>query len=146
MLSYSVYSVFSASSADAGFRAFIEGLDPVTVPLDRFSVEETAKKLNISYSSLARLAKERLGMSLKQYVLSAKIEEAKKLLGSRPVKEVSLSVGIDDTRYFYKLFRRHTGMSCAEFAEQKQIRNADSVAENSRKFSEERELIGEDDE
>lgn len=105
---------------DAGFRTFIEGFDPVTVPLDRFSVEEIAKKLNISYSHLARLAKERLGTSLKQYVLSAKLEEAKKQLGSRPVKEIAFSVGIDDTRYFYKLFRRHTGMSCAEFVKRKQ--------------------------
>lgn len=104
------------NSKNQSFRSFLAAFDPVSVPLENFSVEEIAKKLNISCPHLSRLAKAEFGMPFKQYVLSKKLEAAEKQLGTRTVKEIAASVGISDPLYFSKLFRRRYGISCSAYA------------------------------
>ena len=69
---------------------------------------------------------ERYGVSPQEYLLSARIDRAKELLKNKDesIKSVALSVGIENSLYFSRLFKKKTGVTPTEFA--KRVQNIDA--------------------
>jgi AraC-like DNA-binding protein len=79
---------------------------PVTVP-------GLAARGGMSADYLARLFRQRYGMTILHYILLRRIEVARHLLRSSrmPIQEIAWQAGIPDAQYFNKQFRRITGQS-----------------------------------
>lgn len=81
------------------------------------SVKRLANMFYVSTSYLSRKFVKKVGVSPMQYVNQVRIEKAKKLLciGEMPVNEIAESVGIDDPKYFSRLFKKETQFTPSEF-------------------------------
>ena len=71
----------------------------------------------ISRTKLYQLSTKTFGMGVSEFILNRRIEKAKELLSSQElsVAEVAKSVSFDDYNYFYKLFKKQTGISPAKY-------------------------------
>lgn len=106
------YISFSKNNIRSEFRFYIEKNLGRHVKLD-----EVCTELSISRAHLCRVLKKEFGVSFTEYVNVVKINKAKVMLAtsSSPIREISSSLGIDDSNYFSRLFRRLTGMSATEY-------------------------------
>ena len=88
--------------------------------------EHIAEPLNIAQlAALARLEKNRFtaefhqafGIPPKQYLVRYRINSAKHLLLTTPmgIKEIACRVGYDNEYFFYRIFKKHTGVTPSEF-------------------------------
>ncbi len=83
-------------------------------PAQTLSLEEAARRIGRSPSSLSHLFKKLTGSGFRQYQIIRKIEEADRLLRAfpqMPVKEVAERTGFEDPFYFSRLYRQHKGQS-----------------------------------
>lgn len=71
--------------------------------------------LNTDY--LSRIFKKEKGISISNYIIQKRVEEAKKLLtqSSLPINTVSLYVGYSNFSYFTKMFKDNTGYAPLEY-------------------------------
>jgi AraC-like DNA-binding protein len=83
----------------------------------KISMKEVAEHIGISYCYLCRLFPKVMGMNMTEYVNREKISRAQTLMASRSltVEQAGTAVGIDDPKYFTRLFRQYTGMTTSEF-------------------------------
>ena len=92
----------------------------------RITISDIAKNFHISRNYLYTLFKQEYGISPQDYLISYRVEMAKKLLkNSRTqlsINEVATSTGFDNPLYFSRLFRNRTGMSPSEY--RKKIKKA----------------------
>ena len=81
------------------------------------SIEYIAKTVFLSPSRLSHLFKESLGVSLVQWRELQRIAESKKLLyfSNISILNIAKSLGYEDSLYFSKIFKKHTGLSPSEF-------------------------------
>lgn len=81
------------------------------------SINSIAKSLNLSPEYFSRLFKSETGLSPQQLIIKYRLDRACVLLTATnlTISEISNSVGIPDTRYFSKLFRRNKSMSPSEY-------------------------------
>lgn len=81
------------------------------------SINSVAKSLNLSPEYFSRLFKSETGLSPQQLIIKYRLDRACVLLTATnlTISEISNSVGIPDTRYFSKLFRRNKSMSPSEY-------------------------------
>lgn len=81
------------------------------------SVRSIAEQLCYSESYLSHLFKERVGISIKQYLQQRKISHAEHLLKSTnmSVSEISEISGYDSLHTFYQAFQRINGISPSEY-------------------------------
>jgi len=72
-----------------------------------------ADYLNVSTYAVSRLFKESTGTGFKEYVTAKRLDQAYKLLKTTAdsVGDVARAVGIENTKYFFTLFKRHYGYS-----------------------------------
>ncbi|MNJ34529.1 AraC family transcriptional regulator [Paenibacillus bouchesdurhonensis] len=77
------------------------------------TLKEIADTLYVSQHYLSRLFKKDLGDSPVNYLITRRIEEAKRLLAESdaPVHEVAASVGYNNDKYFSMLFKKVTGQT-----------------------------------
>lgn len=97
-----------------GLSYIKEAVDYCNLNLDKpIKVQEIADYLNLNRSYLARLFKQKTGVSLKQYLSHLRIENAKELLTKTelPVNVIACSIGFSDPLYFSKFFKKWTGYS-----------------------------------
>lgn len=82
-----------------------------------FSQSQVASMLGIHPSYLSRLFHKLKEISFNKYVYEIRINEAKKLLTETTmrVSSVGKCVGINDSRYFSTLFKKHVGITPKEF-------------------------------
>ena len=80
-------------------------------------VDMLCEHVNYSRSYLSRTFKTETNMTIPEYINKIRIQNAINLLsGSKmPVKEIAISVGIKDSFYFSKLFKKLTGETPREF-------------------------------
>jgi len=84
---------------------------------EEISLEEVAKRLNISYHYLSKLFKETTGKNFSDYLTELRIEKSKMLLIKQKlsVKEISYLVGYNDANYFTKIFKKITGYTPSDY-------------------------------
>lgn len=79
-----------------------------------FSNLELAKMTNVSVKTAETKFKSMFGVTIHQYILNFKIEEAVsyfKLFPEMPIKEISYNLGFYDEYHFSKQFKKITGIS-----------------------------------
>ncbi|MEG0014357.1 MAG: AraC family transcriptional regulator [Cellulosilyticaceae bacterium] len=84
---------------------------------EEITVDRLAKIFYVSPSYISRLFHKRLGVSPMNYVAHIRIEAAKKLLcfSAESINEVSTRIGIEDPKYFSRLFKKITDYTPSEF-------------------------------
>lgn len=77
------------------------------------SIESICKHFYISQSKLYRIAKQNFDMGISDYIRAQRIRQAKKLLANtdEPIAQVAASVGINDTNYFIRTFKKFEGVT-----------------------------------
>ncbi|WP_260983663.1 bifunctional transcriptional activator/DNA repair enzyme AdaA [Cytobacillus oceanisediminis] len=83
-------------------------------PLNR---KKIAEKLGVSNNHLARLFKHYYGMTISEYIIELRMEEATRLLTHADIEitEVALKVGVKSMSNFYKSFKERTGLTPKEY-------------------------------
>ncbi|GAF63191.1 putative DNA-binding protein [Bacillus sp. TS-2] len=81
------------------------------------TVSQIAEHFNYNSDYLSRIFKNCTGMNLQEYIHKLKIEKAKELLirTNESIKVISYAVGINDEKYFMKLFKKHEKVTPSEF-------------------------------
>lgn len=88
---------------------------------EEVNLEKYAEIAHLSLGRFSHLFTKKAGISPYKYVLSLRIEEAKELLmfSSMSVSEVAASIGIAESSYFSRIFRKCTGYSPTEYRNRK---------------------------
>ena len=82
------------------------------VYMQDISVEEIAESMNLNRRYLSRYFKQRTGMTVQDYLIHVRMEEAKRLLlKGKSVNEASVLCGYPDPFHFSKMFKRLFGIS-----------------------------------
>ncbi len=81
------------------------------------SIEQMAERVNMSPRNFIRRFKAATGRVPGAYLQMLRVTAAKELLerGAVSIQDVCLQVGYEDAAFFRSLFRRHTGMTPAEY-------------------------------
>lgn len=84
------------------------------------SLKSIAAQLNVNPSYLSALFRKECDTTLTEYVNAKRMEHAISLLHhtDKPVNAISYESGIQDTNYFIKLFKKHTGLTPQKYREQ----------------------------
>lgn len=84
------------------------------------TIRRIADLLEISTNYLQAIFKQETGVTLHQYIITSKMEQAKKLLltTSKPVYEISGEVGYRDKDYFARVFSATTGHTPQDYRKQ----------------------------
>ena len=84
------------------------------------TVEEVAKQIHCSSSSLMRRFKAETGMKVGDYVAKCKMEEACDLLvyGERSLAEISAYLGYSSQSYFQNVFKKQYGITPMQYRKQ----------------------------
>jgi transcriptional regulator GlxA family with amidase domain len=101
--------------ADATVRACEEWLSKHF--REQGAVASAVRRSRTPERTLKRRFKAATGLTLIDYVLSLRIEEAKRLLESsrQPADDVSAAVGYEDASFFRRVFKRQTGLTPAAY-------------------------------
>ena len=80
-------------------------------------ISDIAKQLNINRSHLYRIFKESTGKSIEEYLVSVRINEARRLLDDTNFSTSAISdlVGYAHCSTFFKMFKAHTGLTPQEY-------------------------------
>jgi len=86
------------------------------------SIEEIASQLFVSYSHLRNVFKKELGITIYDYLLSVRMEEAKKLLSTSKMNltQIAYKVGYSDYDYFKTVFAKYNGITPREYQQANQ--------------------------
>lgn len=89
--------------------------NPVTAMVARSGMAERTFK---------RQFKTATGYAPVDYVQAMRIEEAKQMLETEPtaIEEIAVAVGYEDPTFFRKLFRRHVGVTPAQYRQRNRLR------------------------
>lgn len=93
-------------------------LDYVSEEFGReISIESMAEKVGLSASHFSRLFKQTIGRTPHQFVMSYRVEQAKKMLANleRPKIEIALSCGFADQAHFSRVFKQIEGITPKEY-------------------------------
>lgn len=87
---------------------------------ERLRVEDIASLFGLNRSYMARLFREATGRTVQDYMLTCRMNEAKRRLTSTEdtVQYIAYAVGYTDSFTFSKAFKRFTGLSPSEFRDQ----------------------------
>ncbi len=82
------------------------------------TLQSMAEKFHISPFSFSKMFKQESGIGFKEYVISAKILQAKKLLASTdyPITEIAFLSGFSDSNYFSSVFKKYESLTPTEYA------------------------------
>jgi len=86
--------------------------------LSSCTLQNIASELGVTTSYLSRLFKEETGQNFQDYLLSVKMETAKRMFDSKigyKNKEIARALGYQDTQNFCRTFRRFFGKSPQKF-------------------------------
>ena len=83
-------------------------------PLD---LKKLARNLGVSNNHLARLFKHYYGMTISEYIIELRMEEATRLLThtDMEITEVALQAGVKSMSNFYKIFKERNGLTPKEY-------------------------------
>jgi AraC-like DNA-binding protein len=83
----------------------------------QLSVPTIADAVNLSRSYFSRVFRAQVGVSVNEFIARERIERAERLLADTDdtVESVARACGIQNTKYFFQLFRKHVGVTPAAF-------------------------------
>ena len=83
----------------------------------RVSLDELANQFYIDKYYLSKIFKEKYGITINTYVSQKRITAAKQLLrfSDKTIEQVGCEIGITDTNYFTRLFRKIEGITPGEY-------------------------------
>jgi len=86
----------------------------------QLDAKEIANKFNMSANTFQKNFKKDLGISLKEYIITEILKSAKDkiLITDLQVREISYVLGFCDEFYFSRFFKKHTGLSPANYRKQ----------------------------
>jgi len=81
------------------------------------TIETIAEQVNLSINYVRSIFKNKTGESLSNYILSFRLFKAKEMLKltKLPAKKIAQSAGFNESRYFYVVFKKHTGYTPDEY-------------------------------
>ncbi|WP_055296486.1 AraC family transcriptional regulator [Coprococcus sp. AF99-45] len=93
---------------------------------ERISLERLAAEANISKSEALRCFKRGIGTTPVKYLIDYRLERAKELLckTNDTIIRVAADVGIDNTSYFVRIFKKMYGMTPGAFREEEGLKKA----------------------
>ncbi len=73
--------------------------------------------MNMNSNYISQLFKKETGITFVHYITQKRIEDAKELLTStkKPLTDIALEVGFNDTFHFIKTFKRYVGMTPGQY-------------------------------
>ncbi|MPN22444.1 HTH-type transcriptional activator RhaR [bioreactor metagenome] len=80
---------------------------------ERLPVDTLARRLGFNRSYLTNLFKQHTGMSIKQYILDVRMQQAilRLQMNKLSVQQIALECGFSDALYFSRLFKKRFGVS-----------------------------------
>ncbi|KIL41331.1 hypothetical protein SD70_07710 [Gordoniibacillus kamchatkensis] len=93
-------------------------LDYIEANFDKeISLGGIADKLQLDPSYVSRLFRQEVSVTFMDYVISLRLEKAKKLLieGKLPVKQIGAAVGYANQRSFNRIFKKYEGVTPGEY-------------------------------
>jgi len=83
------------------------------------SIKTLAEYVYLTPTYLSNLFKKGTGITIGQYIVDVRIENAKRLMKDPRLKfyEVACMVGYEDANYFAKIFKKKTQMTPSEYKE-----------------------------
>lgn len=84
---------------------------------ENITLEDLSRVADRNPQYLSAVFSKTCGMSLKEYITSLRIKDAKNLLRSTglPIGEIAIKLGYQDAKYFSRVFQRLTGKSPREY-------------------------------
>lgn len=84
---------------------------------EEITLGQLAKEVNMHQNYLSALFKKEVGLSITEYILKQKVEEAKKLLthSDYPLSEIYSWLNFHDQSHFTKVFKKYTGTTPKKF-------------------------------
>ncbi|THF76744.1 response regulator [Cohnella fermenti] len=85
---------------------------------DNISLTQVADRIGISGAYLSTLFKNEVNIGFAEYLSDARLDRAKSYLedGREDLKDIAALCGFNSTSYFFKTFKKKTGMTPSEFA------------------------------
>lgn len=85
---------------------------------EKLSIAEIAQFAGYTPNYLGTLFQKYTNQTIHQYLIEVRLKSAQKLFasGQHQIKEIAYLVGLDDSLYFSRLFRKHFGKSPSEYA------------------------------
>ncbi|MCI6430133.1 MAG: response regulator [Oliverpabstia sp.] len=83
----------------------------------KLTLDDVAGAVYVNKSYLSRVYKQKTGENLFDTINRRKMQEAKRQIaeGKKKIWEIAELVGVEDTAYFSKMFKRYTGLSPKEY-------------------------------
>lgn len=81
------------------------------------SLTGAAQELHMNSNYVSQLFKKEAGVTFIHYITQKRLEDAKELLGTtqKPLTDIALDVGFNDTFHFIKTFKKFTGMTPGQY-------------------------------
>lgn len=88
---------------------------------ENLSLQTLSSKFFLSKGYISRLFKLEYGETIPDYLTKMRMEKAKIMLHNPDLRisEIAEKVGFEDEKYFYKVFKKHAGLSPNQFRQQK---------------------------
>ena len=87
---------------------------------EKINLDELARQFFIDKFYLTKIFKEQYGTTINAYISQKRITAAKQLLrfSDKTIEQVSAEIGITDTNYFTRLFKKIEGITPGEYRKQ----------------------------
>jgi YesN/AraC family two-component response regulator len=85
----------------------------------KISIQELANQVYMNLSYLGRVFRKTTGMSISAMIQKVRVEHACRMLSEtkRTISDISRSCGFEDIKFFYKVFKKYTGILPGEYRE-----------------------------
>lgn len=84
---------------------------------NEISLTSAAQMLNMNSNYVSQLFKKEAGITFVHYITQKRLEDAKELLVTtqKPLTDIAMAVGFNDTFHFVKTFKKFTGMTPGQY-------------------------------
>ena len=87
---------------------------------ENITILDLAERYEMSPNYFSSIFKREIGISAVNYITDVRMKEAQKLLAhsDNSVVDIAKKVGYEDGQYFFRVFKKHTGMTPLRYREE----------------------------